>query len=658
MDADIDDILRERFGLAEFRLKQRDVIADVLAGRDALCVMPTGAGKSLCYQLPAVAKGGLCVVVSPLISLMADQVRHMRARDVPAIYLNSSMSPAEMRGTLSEIEQGFDGLLYVAPERFVMPGFVALMRSRGVSMLAVDEAHCVSQWGHDFRPEYSRIGQVRADIGDPVTVALTATATDDVRADIIHLLHLREPSITITGFDRPNLKYESLRTRTYNDRDAALVSALRDVKQGSGIVYCSTRKAVDELVPMLREKLPGRTIAGYHAGMDVAERHRAQETFMYEDGAIAVATNAFGMGINKPDVRLVAHYNLPGTIEAYYQEAGRAGRDGDPARCLLLYFSRDRETQQFFIDNIGKGDDNADPRVIAELQKHAEQKLDLMVQYAAGHRCRRQMILDYFGDETEVDDCQCDVCSRGEGDLDADDGSPIDESTTLRVRQILSGIARMHRRFGVGAVADLLSGSDAARVRQYGWDQLPTYGVLRDQKRTVVRDWIEAVIESGLARQIDPDRNFKPVVELSPQGIAVMKGEKPPPRVLARQIATGTDEPAAASTKSSRSKRGSAAQADVVQLTGEAAERFDRLRTARATLAKEKDVPAYVICHDRTLKLIALTCPTDETQLGNVKGMGPMKVKMYGAALLGALYGDAGATEPRVVYDEPAVGEE
>jgi ATP-dependent DNA helicase RecQ len=433
------------------------------------------------------------------------------------------------------------------------------------------------------------------------------------------------------------------------------VSALRDEKEGSSIVYCSTRKAVDELVPFLREKLPGRTISGYHAGMDVALRNRAQDDFMHAAGAIAVATNAFGMGINKPDVRLVAHYNLPGTIEAYYQEAGRAGRDGDSARCLLLYFSRDRETQQFFIDNIGKGDDNADPATIAELKKHGEQKLDLMVQYAAGHRCRRQMILDYFGDETEVEQCQCDVCSRGEGDL-LDESIPVDQSTVMLVRQILSGIARMHRRFGVGAVADLLSGSDAARVRQYGWDQLPTYGVLRDHKRTVIRDWIDRVIESGLAKQIDPDRNFKPVVELSAAGIAVMKGTKPPPAVLARQIGLQRSEPAAEPSRSKR--RSTAAQADVVQLTGEAQERFDRLRAARATLAKEKDVPAYVICHDRTLKLIALACPTDEAQLGNVKGMGPMKVKMYGAALLGALYGDAGATEPRVVYDEPAVGEE
>ncbi|MFT3785960.1 MAG: ATP-dependent DNA helicase RecQ [Tepidisphaeraceae bacterium] len=459
-DTDVQQILRERFGLAEFRLKQRDVIEDILAGRDALCVMPTGAGKSLCYQLPAVAMGGLCVVVSPLISLMSDQVRQLRAKGIPATFLNSSMTPFEMRSALEEIEAGFDGLLYVAPERFVMPSFVSLLRRRGVAMLAVDEAHCVSQWGHDFRPEYSQLGRFRSEIGDPVTVALTATATDDVRADILQLLHLREPSITITGFDRPNLSYESVRCKSTADRDEVLRRLLNG-EDGSAIIYCSTRKAVDELAPRIRQQLSGRTVVGYHAGMDQTLRAESQDAFMHTDRAIAIATNAFGMGINKPDVRLVVHYNLPGTIEAYYQEAGRAGRDRLPARCVLLYHHRDRETQQFFISKIGEDNTETDPARIRELKEHAEQKLDLMVQYAAGFRCRRQMILDYFGDETEVQDCQCDVCSRG-GELD--ESATLDEATTTLVRQLLSGIARLNGRFGITAVAELLSGDNTDRA--------------------------------------------------------------------------------------------------------------------------------------------------------------------------------------------------
>src|SRR4051794_6478765 len=397
---DLREQLQNLFGLDEFRPAQRGVIEDVLAGKDVLCVMPTGAGKSLCYQLPTSVQGGLTVVVSPLISLMADQVQQLRDEGLPAMLINSSQTPAEQREAIAALHQGFEGLLYVAPERFASGAFISTIEQLKPKLFAIDEAHCISQWGHDFRPDYSQLGEVRKKLGSPPTIALTATATDDVRADIIHRLALREPSIVVTGFDRPNLAYESIRAPKVSDKDRALIDLLR-TELGSGIVYCSTRRAVDEITAMLSEHLKDRSVFAYHAGMDQAARASNQERFMNTPRAVAVATNAFGMGINKPDIRFVVHYNIPGTLEAYYQEAGRAGRDGQVSRCIVLFSYQDKHTQEFFIGKIGQ-DREMDPAIVQELQERARAKLELVIKYAQTHRCRRQMILDYFGDESEV----------------------------------------------------------------------------------------------------------------------------------------------------------------------------------------------------------------------------------------------------------------
>jgi ATP-dependent DNA helicase RecQ len=641
---DLTQTLRDVFGLDEFRPGQREVIEDVLAGHDVLCVMPTGAGKSLCYQLPAVLKKGLVVVVSPLISLMEDQVQQLRDEGIPATVLNSTLSPQHRRRVMDEIEAGFEGLLYVAPERFFAGDFAALMPKLKPSLFVVDEAHCVSSWGHDFRPEYSRLGDVREQWDWPVTIALTATATADVRRDIITQLNLRSPRVLVTGFDRPNLRYESRNLTKEMEKDEELVRRVKE-ETGSGIVYCATRKAVEEAAELLTRCIPGRPVFVYHGGMDMAERSKNQEAFMQTAGAVCVATNAFGMGINKPDIRFVLHYNLPGTLEAYYQEAGRAGRDGRPSKCVLLYSFKDRKIQEFFIDRIGEPPEGApdmepaDPQTIVELKDHARKKLDLMLSYARTFRCRRQMILDYFGDNAEVTDCLCDACRAERGDDaardDLDLSREVDEETITLVRKLLSAVARLRGQFGAATVAECLAGSESERMLRWRLHELSVYGLLKEYQVKQIVAMLHRLMESGLARQRDPDGvKFRPVVELTTAGVEVMKGAQKPPATLADLIPRHTPR---SSSRAGRAVR--AVVEDVGQLDGEAAVRFKRLRALRTRLAREKSVPPYVICHDSTLKLIATRAPADVMELGRIKGMGPAKVSQYGDAILAALRG-------------------
>jgi len=407
----IDTVLQSVFGLQQFRPRQREIISDVLAGHDVVCVMPTGAGKSLCFQLPAVMVKGVTLVVSPLISLMADQVAQLRRMKIPALLLNSSLTFDQQRQITAELHRGFQGLLYVAPERFAAPSFQNLLPKLSTKLFVVDEAHCVSFWGHDFRPDYLTLADVRKKLGSPVTMSLTATATPQVRRDIVDMLALRDPKMHVTGFDRPNLAYSARRIESEVEKDAEIVRYLRSQK-GSGIVYCSTRKAVEAVAELLHEKFPERTVAAYHAGMENAVRKNSQARFMSKPDSIAVATNAFGMGINKPDIRFVIHYNLPGSVEAYYQEAGRAGRDGAPADCFLLFGTRDLRTQEFFIDKIGDNNPALKDSDVSRLQVHSRRKLGLMKSYAENYRCRRRQILDYFGETTPIANCRCDVCSH------------------------------------------------------------------------------------------------------------------------------------------------------------------------------------------------------------------------------------------------------
>ena len=645
---DLRQRLQNLFGLDDFRPAQRGVIEDVLRGRDVLCVMPTGAGKSLCYQLPAAVSGGLTIVVSPLISLMQDQVQQLRDEGISAAMLNSSMNASIQREVMSELENGFTGLLYVAPERFFASNFQPLLRTLRPRFLAIDEAHCISQWGHDFRPEYARLGDVRRQLGSPTTIALTATATDDVRDDIIRQLGLREPTIVVTGFDRPNLIYECRNVAKVKEKDEQLLELLRR-ETGSGIIYCATRKNVDAVTQLIAETLPDRPVFSYHAGLDPQTRTANQENWMNTPRAIAVATNAFGMGINKPDARIVVHYNITGTVEAYYQEAGRAGRDGMPARCVMLFSYQDRYTQEFFIDNIGQdAPPDADQTIIDQRKEHARQKLELVIKYARTHRCRREMILDYFGDETAIDGCQCDVCRRGAG-IDTESAGAvatvaIPESIVTLIRQMLSAIARMNGRFGVGAVAEVLTGAENERTRKWSLDQLSVHGLLRAHSVKRVIAMLHRLLESGLARQRDPEgTRFMPVIELTTAGAAVMKGQQPPPASLA-DIAPSRISRDPRPTRSAIEPAPDAQMVDPVVV-----QRFERLRNLRLQLARERQLPPYCICHDTTLRQIATHAPDSLAKLEQIKGMGPYKIKMYGEAIVAAVGDSSAPAEPRYV---------
>ncbi|MGB7328679.1 MAG: RecQ family ATP-dependent DNA helicase [Rubripirellula sp.] len=826
--------LLSRFGLTAFRPGQRDVVDAIAAGKDVMCVMPTGGGKSLCYQLPSLARAGTTIVVSPLIALMKDQVDTLQGIGIAAKLINSTLSAAEQTEVMNEMASGKLDLVYVAPERLRNSRFLDACRTANVTLLAVDEAHCVSEWGHDFRPDYSRLGRFRQRyLNNVQTIALTATATPVVRDDVIEILGLQAPKTFVTGFARTNLRFGVTHSKTEQEKNDALLAYLKS-QTGAGIIYAATRKRCEEIADWLPEKA-GRPIGVYHAGLDPVQRRQVQEEFMSGRLSAIVATNAFGMGIDKSDIRFVVHYNLPGSLEAYYQEAGRAGRDGGNSDCRLMFSYSDRYIQEFFIDsrypskatvkkvyeylltreedpieltleqvreaiNVKDGseaigtaetllaksgvlrrlDSNANyamlridsdaPTMLDFLPKEARtrrkvmlaiekivgrrrhedvfvkparlmeaadvkrdqlvrtlrelrrlkafdycppfrgraihftdrdqrfedldidfaelarrkaaetEKLESVIQFARTAGCRQRVILNYFG-ETEADNCgTCDRCAPGDGSIGraqdvavSDPMKGVDADALLRgIRVVLSGVTRMHGRFGKILVAQMLCGSKSKKLQQWRLNRLSTYGLLSDLKQSDVVGVMDALAEAGLVEQKEVD-DRRPTIHMSAIGTQVMMGQLPlPPSVrmpipLAKKLAhasrliesgdvqtqsAGTDEvpaademvrPSAESQRTEPSELDSSTDDDEIETDSAAeaqvTELAETLKRWRRKTAAALGVPAFRILTNSTLDRIAEAAPVTAAQLEGVTGVGPATIEQFGYDLVQLVLG-------------------
>ena len=601
-------VLKQYFGHDAFRPGQETMIDALLAGRDAFGVMPTGAGKSMCYQIPALLLPGVTLVISPLISLMKDQVSALRQAGVAAECLNSSMGFEESREVFRHTARGEVKLLYVAPERLANEGFLRLMESVHLSLVAVDEAHCVSQWGQDFRPSYLKIPEfLKALPQRPPVGAFTATATAVVREDIVKLLELRTPESIVTGFDRPNLYFEVVRPQ---GRKAYLRDILALRRDRSGIVYCSTRAAVEKVCEDLLDH--GFSATRYHAGLDDGERRKNQEDFVHDRVRIMVATNAFGMGIDKSNVSFVIHHNMPKDLESYYQEAGRAGRDGENAECILLYSGSDIYTAKFLIENSNDNEELTEQQRMTIRQRDMA-RLDSMIGYCSTTRCLRSYILDYFG-ETSPEHCgNCGNCSGGYRDVDI----------TVPAQKILSCVVRVNRLnnggIGVTQLIRVLRGSHDMQVLTRSLDKLPTYGIMKDTDTHTLRAYINGLIASGYLEQSEGEL---PVLTLTEQSRGVLfKGEKVSLRLRPDAGSAGTSE-----------------AAKPEEALGELSEALlERLKKVRLSVAQTTGVPPYVVFSNATLIAMARQRPESVEELLKVPGVGEVKARRYGGKFLRAI---------------------
>jgi len=595
--ASLENALKHYFGYDSFRPGQRQIVEKALQNQDQLVVMPTGGGKSLCYQLPALLKPGLTIVVSPLIALMQDQVQALQDNGIPATFLNSSLSGTELRERERAILEGQTKLVYIAPERLLNEGTLAQWMSQVyISAIAIDEAHCVSEWGHDFRPEYRQLQQLRQWFTNVPITALTATATERVRHDIIEQLALQDPNLHISTFNRPNLYYEVRSKHKHSYRD--LLQLIRQHSGESGIIYCLSRKRVDELTGKLQ--LDGIAALPYHAGMDNKRRAENQSRFIRDDVQIMVATIAFGMGINKPDVRFVVHYDLPRNIEGYYQESGRAGRDGEPAHCTLFFGAGDIKTVEFLI---AQKVDPASGEPLADEQRIATQQLRRVIDYAQATECRRIIQLGYFGESFPGHCGNCDNCLNPK---------PI-EDWTIEAQKFLSCVARVRERFGMNYIIDVLRGSKSQRVLQNGHDRLSTYGIGKDRSAEEWKMLGRSLIHQGL---VDETTDGYSVLQLNQLSWEVLRKQRTvaiavlPKPVVAKPTATATQD------------------TELVE------ELFQRLQKLRKKLADEQAVPPYVVFQNVSLREMAEQQPLNNFQFADISGVGSRKLEQYGAVFL------------------------
>lgn len=613
------DILHQTFGYPTFRPHQEQIVEAAISGRDVMAVMPTSAGKSICYQVPALALGGLTIVVSPLISLMSDQIMALRELGVAAACLNSALDAHERSQTLTEMSRGLLNLVYVAPERLADPAFLDVVQSHGLSLLAVDEAHCISQWGNDFRPSYQRICDfIDALPTRPPVMALTATATRQVREDIESTLGLRDPLRVVASFDRPNLSFAVERPSGKRAKDKALLEFVRAHEQSSGIVYCMSRRAVEDVCDMLREQ--GVAATRYHAGLSPEERDRNQADFIYDRSPVMVATNAFGMGIDKSNVSYVVHYNLPLSLENYYQEAGRAGRDGTKAECLLLYTAGDVHTAEFLLSRTERTD--LTPEQLQAMHEADEQRLRQMVFYATTTDCLRSFILRYFGEEAPAYCGNCGNCLADYEEVDERTNALKILSCVARVRQHAIACGNPATSVGAGSIVDILRGSKAAKVLERGWDSLSTYGIMADVPVPRIRAIIDELVYREFLTRAQGDY---PTLALAGRGAVFMKGDKP----FVMRVAKGRPR----KPRPEGRTRGASA-AELPDLTPEQAELFEALRSLRTRLAREQQVPPYLIFNNATLEDMCRKRPTTPDELLEVSGVGTKKAERYGEAFL------------------------
>ncbi|GKX66832.1 DNA helicase RecQ [Inconstantimicrobium mannanitabidum] len=570
------EVLEKYYGYKEFRKGQEEIIDNIIEGKDLLAIMPTGGGKSICYQIPALILEGITLVISPLISLMKDQVDTIVEMGIGAAYINSSLSENELNEILNGIKDEKYKIVYIAPERLDSYEFLSIITGYNIAQIAIDEAHCVSQWGHDFRTSYRKISSfINSLLKRPIVTAFTATATEEVREDIVRLLGLRDPKVFIAGFDRENLTINILKPESKRNY---VFDYVKNNADQSGIIYAATRKEVDYLYEFLQRS--GFSVGKYHAGMSNEERISNQEDFIYDRTNLIIATNAFGMGIDKPNIRYVIHYNMPKNIEAYYQEIGRAGRDGEESECILLFSQIDVQTQKYLIE---VGTENSERKNVAY------KKLQQMIDLVHSNDCYRKYILTYFGETVEQDCGKCSNCNL--------EGEIIDR--TLDAQKVLSCVYRMKRNFGTGMIVDVLRGSKGKKIMDLEFNKLSTYGIMKNYSKDELRDFINTLISHGY---INLEEGTFPLVKLNERSISVLKGQEV---VKFKQVV---------STKNF----------DISN------ELYEELRDLRRQLAKESGVPPYMVFGDGTLKEMSTKYPINKEQMMLVSGVGEVKYAKYG----------------------------